>query len=49
MDEQAKDSPYVEIFSGPLCGYCHRAKAVLARHGLRCNRGQLQPRQLDAL
>jgi glutaredoxin 3 len=25
----------VEIFSGPLCSYCTRAKAVLERRGLR--------------
>jgi glutaredoxin 3 len=35
MDEPANDGPCVEIFSGPLCSYCHRAKAVLARRGLR--------------
>lgn len=35
MDEQAKDGAHVEIFSGPLCGYCLRAKALLARRGLR--------------
>lgn len=26
--------PSVEIFTGAYCGYCHRAKALLAKHGL---------------
>ena len=35
MDAQANKVPYVEIFTGPVCDYCRRAKAVLARRGLR--------------
>jgi glutaredoxin 3 len=35
MDAQDKRASYVEIFSGPLCSYCTRAKAVLERRGLR--------------
>jgi glutaredoxin 3 len=34
MDD-SKDAPHVEVFSGPHCGYCHRAKDLLARRGLR--------------
>ena len=35
MDAQTNKVPYVEIFTGPVCDYCRRAKAVLARRGLR--------------
>lgn len=35
MHAQSNVVPHVEIFTGPVCGYCSRAKAVLARRGLR--------------
>lgn len=35
MDTLPHNERYVEIFTGPFCDYCTRAKAVLARRGLR--------------
>lgn len=35
MDTSPHNEHYVEIFTGPGCGYCTRAKTVLARRGLR--------------
>lgn len=35
MEVRDMDAPYVEVFSGAHCGYCHRAKALLTRRGLR--------------
>jgi glutaredoxin 3 len=34
MNTHAQPKPGVEIFTGPNCGYCHRAKAVLAKRNL---------------
>lgn len=35
MQAPAKADPMVEMFSGPNCGYCRRAKAVLARRNIQ--------------
>lgn len=35
MNPQARPEPEVEIFTGPNCSYCLRAKAVLARRNLK--------------
>lgn len=34
MNTHAQPDLEVEIFTGPNCGYCQRAKAVLARRNL---------------
>lgn len=34
MQPTASNGPLVEIFTGPHCSYCSRAKALLGRKGL---------------
>ena len=34
MPDTHPAAPRVEIFTGPHCGYCHRAKALLAHKSL---------------
>jgi glutaredoxin 3 len=34
MPDTNTASPRIEIYTGPHCGYCHRAKALLARRSL---------------
>lgn len=34
MNQSARRPVDIDIFTGPGCGYCHRAKAVLDRRGL---------------
>lgn len=34
MNTHAQPKPEIEIFTGPNCSYCHRAKDVLAKRNL---------------
>jgi glutaredoxin 3 len=35
MEAHTETRPAIEIFTGPDCGYCRRAKAVLERRNLQ--------------
>jgi glutaredoxin 3 len=37
MSAAPADRPLVEIYTGPYCSYCHRAKDLLTRKGLKYN------------
>lgn len=34
MHKSPSSTPHIEIYTGELCSYCHRAKALLERKGV---------------